>query len=162
MAVGPPGPPTPVLDWVYSLTKPGGGGSSSLLTQRVGTLHSVQIFPFPPAGEPAQWGNYTSPAHCAALTLCLPHVPVTQQPWAPSIQFVPPFFPSILHSANIPALSVLGAGDTNWHRTYPLPSESTKLAHTSCPPLSCSSGSDTGQAPRKVTSPGSSGLGRES
>lgn len=162
MAVGPPGPPTPVLVWVYSLTKPGGGGSSSLLTQRVGAPHSVQIFPFPPAGEPTQWGNYASPAHCAAPALHLSHVPVPQQPWVPSIQCVPPFFPSILHSVNIPALSVLGAGDTNWHRTYPLPSESTKLAHTSCPPLSCSPGSGTGQTPREVTSPGSSGLGRES
>lgn len=29
-------------------------------------LDSVQIFPFPHSGESAQWGNYTSPPHCAA------------------------------------------------------------------------------------------------
>lgn len=38
----------------------------------MGVLASVQIFPFLPSGEPAQWGNYTSPPHCAAILQPLP------------------------------------------------------------------------------------------
>lgn len=62
---------SPRPGWVYSLTKPDRGGSSALLTQRVGVLVSVQVFPFPPFWRPTSVGElrFPIPLHSPALSL---------------------------------------------------------------------------------------------
>lgn len=99
-ATRPPDLPPPVLDWpgAYSLTKPDGGGSSALLTQRVGVQDSAQTFVFR-GGEPplprslCRSSNKPLSGPCQALS--------------------PPPCSPFLPSANIPAPSTLDAGNPN-------------------------------------------------
>lgn len=99
-ATRPPDLPPPVLDWpgAYSLTKPDGGGSSALLTQRVGVQDSAQTFAFR-GGEPP----LPSP-------LCRTSIKPLSGP-CQALSPLPccPFLPS----ANIPAPSTLDAGNPN-------------------------------------------------
>lgn len=139
---------------VYSLTKPDGAGSFTLLTQGGSTRLSSDL-PLPPL-ESQRSGETTLPTPPRSHPQAFPKSRSGKPPCSHNnlvhLSFscsIYSFLHSILHSTNIPALSVLGAGDTNWDRTCSSSSASTKLACTSCPPLLCASGSDTGQAPRE-------------
>lgn len=110
---------------VYPLTKPDGGGSSTLLTEdgRTSLRSDLSLLP---SGGPAQGGNYTSPPHCAAILKPFPgHSQENKLVLTTFIQLT-----SLLCLCWVQG--------------------NTKLGHSSCPPLSCTSGQTKGQAPREA------------
>lgn len=120
-ATRPPDLPPPVLDWpgAYSLTKPDGGGSSTLLTQRVGVQDSAQTFAFR-GGEPP----LPSP-------LCRTSIKPLS---GPCQALSPPPCSPLLPSANTPAPSTLDARNPNGTGSA-TDLGSPNPGHLSCPPL---------------------------
>lgn len=114
---------SPGLGWVYSLTKPVGGGSSVLLTQRVGVLVSVQTFPFSSLWRASSVGklHFPTPLHSPAFEPFLGHSQENNLVLTTLLTFysVCFFVPSFLHSTNTPALFVLEVEDAKKDRTCP-------------------------------------------
>lgn len=143
-ATRPPDLPPPVLDWpgAYSLTKPDGGGSSALLTQRVGVQDSAQTFVF-------VVGNPHCPGHCAAAAINPSQVPARPSHHRPAPHsFLQPT--SQLHLRWMPGTQM----GQDLPRPWEAPTRDTSATFPFC-------GSDTKSDPR-VLRPRQSPRGRQS